>query len=286
MITIFTSTYNRAYLLPKLYESLKRQTYRDFEWLIVDDGSTDDTQQVVKPWIKESPFDIRYVYQMNGGKHRAINNGVQLAKGEWFYIVDSDDYLPDNSLEIANKWIISIINDDSFAGVCGVKRDITGKIKSGFDFVYLDISPLYGSEISRTDKAEIFRTSILRKFPFPDFTGEKFCAEGLIWSRIGLQYNLRYFNEVIYCYKYLDDGLSKQSLKNRRQSPTYASLVYKEQMRYKPLLKDNFRAAINYWRFIWFTKKLRKLTEIPVYAFIFLPIGVFFCLRDSLIIRG
>ena len=286
MITLFTPTYNRAYLLPKLYESLKRQTYRDFEWLIVDDGSTDDTQQVVAQWIEERPFDIRYVYQENGGKHRAINKGVLLAKAEWFFIVDSDDYLPEDSLSIANKWIETIKNDDSFAGVCGVKREITGIIKSGFDFVYFDISPLYGSEMSRSDKAEIFRTSILRKFPFPDFEGEKFCAEGIIWSRIGLQYNLRYFNEVIYCYEYLEDGLSKNSLKNRRQSPTYASLVYKEQMRYKPLLKDKFRAAINYWRFIWFTKNLRKFSEIPVFAFIFLPIGVFFCFRDSHILRG
>lgn len=285
MITIFTPTYNRAYLLPKLYESLKRQTFRDFEWLIVDDGSTDDTRQVVAQWIEEKPFDIRYVYQENGGKHRAINKGVQLAKGEWFFIVDSDDYLPDDSLEIANKWIESIKIDDSFAGVCGIKKDVDGKLPSKFPFEVLDLSPLRISVFFKGDKAEIVKTAILRNYPFPDIPGEKFCAEGLIWDRIGVQYKLRYFNEVIYCYEYLDDGLSKHSVKNRRQSPTYATLVYKEQIRYNPSWNEKIRAAINYWRFVWFSKMEYKFSDIPCFAYFLLPVGLLFCIRDNCVVR-
>lgn len=285
MITVFTPTYNRAYLLPRLYESLKSQTFKDLEWLIVDDGSTDDTRDLVDKWINKNLLDIRYYYQENGGKHRAINRGAPLAKGEWFFIVDSDDYLPDNSLEIASKWIDTIKDDDSFAGVCGVKKDITEKIDCGFNFEFMDASPLYGTEISRTDKAEIFRTSILKGFPFPDFPGERFCAEGLIWNRIGLHYKLRYFNEVIYCFEYLEDGLSRNSLRHRRQSPTYASLVYKEQVKYKPSWKEKVRAAINYWRFVWFAKVEHTFFDVPCYAYLFLPVGLLFTIRDNYILK-
>ena len=279
-ITVFTPTYNRAYLLPRLYESLKKQTFNDFEWLIVDDGSTDGTCDLVDGWIEEKLIDIRYYYQKNGGKHRAINKGALLAKGEWFFIVDSDDYLPDNSLEIAYKWIETIKDDQLFAGVCGVKKDITEKIRCGFNFEFLDISPLYDSDIRRVDKAEIFRTSILKEFPFPDIPSEKFCAEELVRNRIGLYYKLRYFNIIIYYYKYLDDGLSKNSLRNRRLSPTYASLVYKEQMRYKPSLKNRIRAAINFWRFVFLTSNI-KFVGIPLWGFLFLPIGSCMMIIDT-----
>ena len=94
MITVFTPTYNRAYSLPRLYESLQKQTFKDFEWLIVDDGSTDNTVDMVTGWSKEGKLTIRYIQMTNGGKHRAINKGVALAKGKLFFIVDSDDWLP------------------------------------------------------------------------------------------------------------------------------------------------------------------------------------------------
>ena len=285
MITVFTPTKNRAHTLSRLHESLGNQTLKKFEWLIVDDGSTDETHDLVDGWIREGLLCIRYYYQENGGKHRAINKGAQLAKGEWFFIVDSDDYLPNRSLELANKWVDSIKSDESYAGVCGVKKDITGKIRCGYSFEFLDMSPLYGTEISRTDKAEIFRTSILKEFSFPDFPGEKFCAESLIWNRIGLHYKLRYFNEVIYCFEYLVDGLSRNSLRHRRQSPTYASLVYKEQMKYKPSLKEKIRAAINYWRFVWFSKLEHKFFDIPSFAYLLLPVGILFCIRDNCAVK-
>jgi glycosyltransferase involved in cell wall biosynthesis len=283
IFTIFTPTYNRAYLLPKLYESLKSQTFKDFEWLIVDDGSTDGTRDLIDGWIKESLLDIRYYYQENGGKHRAINKSVPLARGKWFFIVDSDDYLPDNSLEIANKWLKTVEEDDSFAGVSGMRR-INGIVPK-VDFEVLDLSPLRITEYIRVDKAEIFKTAILKKYPFPDIPGEKFCAEGLIWSRIGLRYKLRYFNEVIYFCEYLDEGLTKSSLMNRRKNPTYASIIYREQMRNMPALKEKIRAAINYWRFVWFSKLERRFLDVPCFAFFLLPVGILFCLRDNCVVK-
>lgn len=282
-ITVFTPTYNRAYLLPRLYESLKKQTFNDFEWLIVDDGSTDDTHDLVDGWMKEGHLNIRYYYQENGGKHRAINKGVPLAKGEWFFIVDSDDSLPDNSLEIANKWMKSVENDDSFAGVCGM-RCINGQDPVVY-FDVLDSSSLRSNDVFRGDKAEIIKTQVLKKYPFPDIPNEKFCAESLIWSRIGLRYEFRYFNEVIYYCDYLDDGLTKNSIRNRRKNPQYASIIYREQMEYMPSLINKIRAAINYWRFVWFTKNCPKFLSVPVYAYFFLPVGILFCLKDYFVLK-
>ena len=100
LITVFTPTYNRAHLLQMLYDSLCKQTFNDFEWLIVDDGSKDDTESVVNTFIAEDRLDIRYIKQSNGGKHRAINRGVAEANGDLFFIVDSDDYLSNNGLEL------------------------------------------------------------------------------------------------------------------------------------------------------------------------------------------
>ena len=283
MITIFTPTYNRAYLLPKLYESLKKQTFNDFEWLIVDDGSTDDTHDLVDGWMKEGHLNIRYYYQENGGKHRAINKGVPLAKGEWFFIVDSDDSLPDNSLEIANKWMKSVENDETFAGVCGL-REINGW-SPDLEFEFLDLSPLRIKHIIKVDKAEIFRTKILQNYPFPNFTGENFCAESLIVNRIGLSYNIRYFNEIIYKCKYLRDGLTSNMVKNRRLSANYTSLLYKELLTNAPLFIDKVRASICFWRFVWYTRKPKAFIKIPFWAFFMMPIGVMFWLKDNYVLH-
>ena len=119
-ITVFTPTYNRAYIIEKLYHSLQRQTFRDFEWLIVDDGSSDNTAEVVSAWQQEgNDFPIRYYKKENGGKCRAINYGVDLAEGELFFNVDSDDYLTDDALEKVSRWVDTLPEGGNFCGVVG-----------------------------------------------------------------------------------------------------------------------------------------------------------------------
>ena len=119
-ITVFTPTYNRAYIIEELYRSLQRQTYSNFEWVVVDDGSTDNTQSIFKQWEKENNvFPIRYVYQENGGKCRAINRGLQLAEGELFFTVDSDDYLTDDALEKIVTWESALTKDVKYCGFAG-----------------------------------------------------------------------------------------------------------------------------------------------------------------------
>ena len=118
--TIFTPTYNREYTLSRLYDDLKKQTYKDFEWLIVDDGSTDNTEELVKKFIDEDILDIRYIKKKNGGKHTAINTGVKNANGEFFFIVDSDDGLMPNSMDLVIQEWDKLEDKSEFCGVVGL----------------------------------------------------------------------------------------------------------------------------------------------------------------------
>lgn len=216
-ITVFTPTYNRGYLLPHLYESLKKQTFRDFEWVVVDDGSSDNTSDLFSKWTNhEKSFHISYIHVTNGGKHRAINRGLEMAKGELFFIVDSDDLLPIDSLEIIDnvEKTISKSEKSSFGGVCGLKAKINGD-NLGSTFVgtdYLDITELERQKYNIDgDKAEVFYTELLKKYKFPEFDGESFVTECVVWDKIAHDgYKLRFFNEIVYLCDYLDDGLSSR----------------------------------------------------------------------------
>ncbi len=226
-ITVFTPTYNRGYIIKTLYESLKRQTFKDFEWVVINDGSTDDTDNLFYNEIlpDEHFFDITYKTTQNGGKHRAINNGLDLAKGELFFIVDSDDYLTDTSLELINSVENTVSSDEKkyFAGVCGAKgyapSIMVGKTYEGNKF--LDITMLERSKHNiYGDKSEVFYTDILRKYKFPEFESEKFLTECVVWDKIAFDgYKLRFFNDIVYICDYLDDGLSKNLARHEKSSP-------------------------------------------------------------------
>lgn len=229
-ITVFTPTYNRSYILPQLYESLIRQSNKNFEWLIIDDGSTDDTRQLVEQWIAENIIFIRYYKTTNGGKSRAINKGVNLAKGELFFIVDSDDYLVNDSIEtVLYHW--NTINDKTkYSGVCGRKIFPNGE-KAGGDnkaFEVLDSDNLSFHYILGIlgDMAEVFRTDLLRDNPFPEIDDEIFVPEALIWNKITHLYPMRYFNKETYVCEYLSDGYTKNFKRNLQRNPKGFSLYY------------------------------------------------------------
>lgn len=239
-ITIFTPTYNRAYILNQLYQSLCRQSSQDFEWLIVDDGSNDQTRELVDSFIEEQKIVIRYFYQKNGGKHRAINYGVQKAQGKLFFIVDSDDFLTLDAVEtIKNEW--NEITDKSlYAGLClrkiHIKNDETFGKKfplQKFDSNSLDLAFTLGII---GDKAIIFQTHVLEQYPFPELSGERFVPEALIWYRIahsGLL--LRCIDKGIYRCEYLPDGLSKNFRSNLKNNPRGFLLFYLETLGYKEI---------------------------------------------------
>lgn len=252
LITIFTSSYNRGHLLPRLFSSLSGQSFKDIEWLIVDDGSTDNTHDVVMSFIEENIIPIRYVFKRNGGKHRAINEGVKHAKGELFFIVDSDDMLPTNALKRVAEVYGQIKEDRSFGGVAGVDAYPDGRIVgSGLPAPIIDCNSIgIRSKYHVTgDLSEVFRTDVMREFPFPEIEGEKFCPEVLVWNRIAYKYKLRYFNEAIYIAEYQPEGLTERIVEIRMKSPTATTTCYAEMVSLDIPFKDKIKAAINYWRF-------------------------------------
>jgi len=214
MITIMTPTYNRAYILKNAYESLKNQTSFAFEWVIVDDGSTDETESVVKQWVEqENNFSIIYIKQKNGGKHRAVNKGVSLAKYDYFLILDSDDSLTDNAVATIHEWIADVAQLKGFAGVVGLKGNGSFAVGGKPQAKYIDATNLQRRKFGLLgDKAEVYKTEVLKQYPFPEFEGENFIRESSVWDRIakdGLK--LRFYNEIIYLCEYIEDGLTKNT---------------------------------------------------------------------------
>lgn len=283
LVTIFTPTYNRAGLLPKLYESLCSQTCAAFEWIIVDDGSTDRTHQVVEDFIAQGHLDIRYFYQPNGGKHRAINRGAREARGELFFIVDSDDILPADSIQTVIETFAPIKDDKSFGGICGMCGLMNGKaLGSGFPQDVLDVNALDASYRHGVtgDLAEVFRTEVMREFPFPEIDGERFCPEDLVWHRIAAKYKLRYFNKIIYLAEYQPGGLTANIARVRMQSPVTSTMFYAELIRRDVPPKIKLRSAINYWRFRLCGKSSSQMKRLPWLWNAMMPAGWLMHLRD------
>ncbi len=254
-ITILTPTYNRASLLPRLFDSLLRQTNKDFEWIVVDDGSTDDTREVVAN-LKEKcggAFPMGYVYKANGGKHMAINIGAERARGELLFIADSDDLLTDDALEtVANSWH-DISDDKSFAGIAGldITMDTSEVIGSGLPQEHIDCNAIdirYRHHVTG-DMKEVFRTEVLREFPFPEFAGERFCPEQLVWFRMARRYRLRYINKPIYIADYQPDGITAGITRARMRNPSASMLTYAELTECPVPFLVKVKAAINFWRF-------------------------------------
>lgn len=287
LITVFTPTYNRAYRLGSLYESLCKQTFRDFEWLIVDDGSTDNTRELVEGWITENRIGIRYIAQPNGGKHRAINRGVKEAEGILFFIVDSDDILPSDSMEIICEYYSKIANRKDISGIVGLKAYFDGSVVgNSYDFgIIICNNQDFDYKYRFTgDRADVMLTSIMKRFPFPEIEGEKFCPEGLIWNRISDSYKQLYFSRIIYLCEYLGDGLTAHITKARCESPIATCSTYAEKL-YRPIpFMDKVKAAICYWRFYaCISKKRKKLlgTKINKLWVLLRPIGFIFHYRDK-----
>lgn len=222
MITVFTATYNRKKDLTNLYDSLCNQTYKDFEWIIFDDGSLDDTFSFVQRIKKDNLINIKYFYQDNKGKHVAFNKGIQLAEGSLFICVDSDDVLTLNALFEINKLYEKYKNISNICGFVFLKGyDENQPVTKMFN-KYESVENYNDYTINAGiigDKAEVFLTDVLKKYSFPQYDDEKFLAEGFLWSKIGRKYNYVFKNEIIYLCKYLPGGLTKSGRSLRFNNP-------------------------------------------------------------------
>lgn len=220
LLTIITPTYNRGNLLKNCYESLLRQTDKDFQWIIVDDGSTDNTRDVAAAFDTED-FEILCVPKENGGKHTALNAAHPHIRGKYVLILDSDDYLTDTAVEqIRRGWEIWADNEQVgmvtfLKGTAVGDPNCTGSVAG----VPVDILGCKRNVIHSSDCCEVIREELFRKYPFPVFPGERFLAEGVLWNRVAMTHKCVYINDVIYICEYLEGGLTKSGRAMRIRNP-------------------------------------------------------------------
>lgn len=218
--TIFTATYNRAHTLHRVFDSLQAQTVRDFEWLLVDDGSTDNTEELVAGWMKSADFPVRYFRQPHSGKHVAHNLAAREARGTFFLPLDSDDACPPTALErMLYYWqAIPAADRAAFSGISGLCSDQHGAVvgdhypASPFDSTLRErkyVYRLHGEKWGST------LTDIVRQHPFPEVAGVQFVPEGMVWLEISKSYKDRCVNEIFRIY-YIDDLVTGATLTRRR----------------------------------------------------------------------
>jgi glycosyltransferase involved in cell wall biosynthesis len=254
-ITVITPAYNRASLLPAAHRSLLAQREPAFEWLVIDDGSTDETRRLVGEFAAASPFPVHYVWQENAGKHAAVNHGVTLARGELVAILDSDDALLADGLAVLwETWQgIDPADRDGFAGVAGRFALPDGSLVGDpFPTPTLDASmfDMLARHGVRGDKFEIFRRDVLEAFPFPLDLG-RFVSEALVWNRISRRHKLRWIDRVVAVKEYQPGGLTDRSARVRAESWQGARLFYLEAAGMGPGLPARYllRTSANYVRF-------------------------------------
>lgn len=231
MITVLTPTFNRAHTLRRLFDSLLQQTDKRFEWLVIDDGSTDETGNLVRELATGADFKVRYIAQENGGKHVAINTGAALAEAEWIFIVDSDDALTPDAIAAAGQVLAKQAQDD-LSGICFRRAFFNGELigEKNPSASQLFLHPTAAGKLLQGDLAYIFRRSALLAHPFPVIAGERFVPELYIWNKIGDDGKILYMTEkYIYLCEYMQDGYSINFFRNLKRNPRGFLLYYRSQ---------------------------------------------------------
>ena len=279
-LTVFTPAFNRAYTLHLCYDSLKRQTSKDFIWLIIDDGSTDNTKELVEKWISEDLVPIRYHYQENQGMHGAHNTAYELIDTELNVCIDSDDYMADDAVEkILSFWEQN--RSDRYAGIVGLDANQNGNIigtKMPSDLRASKLSDLYVKYKVKGDKKLVYRSELTRNSPpYPIFPGEKYCPLSYKYIVIDQECPLLIMNEVLCFVEYLDDGSSMNIIKQYKKNPRGFSFFRKIAMQYAPSFKDRFRECMHYVSSNLIIKNYRFLKESPCKwtTFLATPFGFF-----------
>lgn len=285
-LTIFTPTYNRAYTLPRLYESLLKQDTNLFKWLIVDDGSTDNTKQMVDDWVKDGKLEIRYVYQKNAGKMAAHNLGAKECDTELFLCCDSDDWMVDNSIkpaldfwnayqkELSSMVGSKVMHQKELSGMVGPRENMKAE-SDALDTLPKDektdtLSGLYQKGYEG-ETALFFRTSVIREYPFPIIEGEKFIPEGYVYRQLDDKYELLIYPAYCMDCEYQTDGYTNNGLKLRVNNPKSNLLNDVDNFKRKFSIKQ----AIRIDGLLEYIGEPYKLSDYPhpMTLAIFLPLG-------------
>lgn len=274
-LTIFTPAYNRAHLLSRLYESLCNQTCQDFCWLIVDDGSVDNTRELVRSWIEEKKIPIRYEYKQNGGMHTAHNVAYRLIDTELNTCIDSDDYMPVDAVEkIVTFW--KKHGSNQVNGIIGLDSDTHGNIigtRLPVDKETMTLTDFYHFG-GTGDKKLVYRTDVMKSLPeYPVFEGEKYVGLGYKYMLADLQRPMLLLNEVLVNVDYQPDGSSNTMWKQYGRHPQGFAFLRRETMKHHPYFKSRLKAAIHHISSCCFltinpvkdsTNKLLTITTLPL----------------------
>lgn len=263
VLSIVTPTYNRGEMLWKCYDSLEKQTCSNFEWIVVDDGSEDNTSFEVKEMIeKASHFPVYYVRKENGGKHTALNESHSLIHGDYVLILDSDDSLTPDAVEnILSGWN-RYADDESVSMVTFLKQQKNGQVCAYAMGECIPMDVLRHRRVCNgpNDCAEVIRASLFKKYPFPVFEGERFLAETALWYRAGLDGNCVYINKAIYICEYLKDGLTKSGKSMRVKNPQGGMYTSYLRMNRRCFMKERIKAGLLYVCYAHFAGESAKNT--------------------------
>ena len=278
-LAIITPTYNRAELLQLAFNSLKQQSSKDFVWYVIDDGSKDNTEEVVEQLTKQADFEIVFKRKENGGKHSALNVAFDLIKEELVLVLDSDDELIENAVETVICDYQEIKNNNLICGIgylkCHKDRKIVGKPYTE-DCIEDTFTNQRINKNTYGDKCEVFKSEILTKYKFPEFKGENFVSEATVWCKISLDYKMKFFNKAIYLCEYQEGGLSDGVHKRLFKNPNGAVACYLNMSSKQVALKPRFKYTIAYivYSFVAGIKpkvQFKKVSSKLLYMLSFIP---------------
>lgn len=278
-LTIFTPAYNRAHTLHRCYESLKKQSCKDFVWLIIDDGSTDNTADLVKKWQREdNDFEIKYICKANGGMHTAHNTAYENIDTELNVCIDSDDCIADEAVKkIIDFWKEN--GSDKYAGIVGLDADFNNRIigEKFDDSIKSTTLSGYYRKGGKGDKKLVYRTDVINKYPpYPEFEGEKYVSLGYKYLLCDQDYELLVLNEILCNVEYQEDGSSMNMYKQYLRNPKGFAFMRKVDMLYNKTFKENVKTCIHYVSSSIISHNSKFIKESPKKALTILaiPLGV------------
>jgi len=277
-LTVFTPSYNRAYLLSQLYASLCSQTVKDFMWLIVDDGSTDTTKSLVASWQQEGNIPIQYIYQENQGMHGGHNTAYQNITTPLNVCIDSDDFMPDDAVALILENCKNL--DENFAGILGLDADKKGAIIGTTipeRFTAVKLNELYALHQVRGDKKIVYKTDVVKKYPsYPLYIKERFVPLDYLYLLIDQDYDLKPVNEVLCVVEYQEDGSSMNIFKQYRNHPNGFAFSRISRIKYGATFKVRFKNAVHLVSSVLFAKDFSWLlrSDKPILVLMSIPFGI------------
>lgn len=282
-LTIFTPAFNRAHTIGRTYQSLLRQTCKDFEWLVIDDGSTDNTRELIETWIADNVIPIRYIYQQNQGMHGAHNTAYRNITTELNTCIDSDDFMPDDAVEkIVNFW--KKYGSDKYAGIVALDCTEDGNIiGSEFDINLKETTLLgYYAYGGSGDKKLVYRTEVIKRYPeYPIFEGEKYVGLAYKYMLIDQDYKLLTLNEPLVVVEYQLDGSSYNMYSQYWKNPKGFSFFRRTEMVCQPKLTRRFISSVHYVASSIIAKDMQFIGKSPkkLMTLCSLPLGILWYLR-------